>query len=116
MYRILKTALFTVAFSSAAWAQQGITPCTPAATLNVTTSSSNVQLSACGGTVLLWNVGAQEAFYAYGSTSATAATTSSFSLPGTSFVVLSLGNARPYLAAITSTSSTTLRITQGQTR
>lgn len=97
---------------------QGITPCTPSSSLSVTTTSSNVQLSACSGVVLLWNVGAQEAFYKYGAASSTAATTGtdSWSIPATSFVVLNLGTNRPYLAAITSSSTTTLRITQGQVR
>lgn len=97
-------------------AQQGITPCTPAASLSVSTISSNVQLSACGATVLLWNTGTQEAFFNYGTTSSTAATTSSWSLPGASFVVLNLGTSRPYLAAITASSSTTIRIVQGLTK
>lgn len=97
---------------------QGITPCTPSATLAVTAASSNVQLSACSGVVLLWNVGATEAFYKYGTASTTAATTGtdSWSIPATSFVVLNLGTNRPYLAAITAAGTTTLRITQGQVR
>jgi hypothetical protein len=96
-------------------AQAGITPCA-SSTIPVTGSSANVHLSACGQTVLLWNVGTQELFYNYGPSSSEAATTSGNSLPGNSFVVLNLGYAQPYLAAITSTSTTTLRITQGQTR
>lgn len=98
-----------------ACAQSGITPCS-ANTISVTGTSANAQLSACGQTVLLWNIGTQELFYTYGSASSTAATTSNYSLPGGDFVVLNLGTQKYYLAAITATSTTTLRITQGQTR
>lgn len=91
----------------------GISPCANS-TISVTVASSNVHLSTCGSVVLLWNTTSQEAFYAYGSASNTAATTSSYSLPGNSFVVLNLGVSGLYLAAITASSTTTLRITQGQ--
>lgn len=99
-----------------AFSQAGITPCGAAITLSVTTTSSNAQLSACGGVVLVWNVGTTEAFYAYGTASTTVATASNFSIPGTSFIVLNLPTNRPYLAAITASSTTTLRITQGNAR
>lgn len=118
--RLLKTTLLVgaLACSIGPAAGQGITPCTPSATLSVTAASSNVQLSACSGVVLLWNVGTTEAFYKYGTVSTTVATTStdSWSIPGSSFIVLNLGTARPYLAAITAAGTTTLRITQGQAR
>lgn len=92
----------------------GLTPCGAPITLSASSgSSTNAQLSACGGVVLLWNVGTQEAFYKYGSANTTAATTSDWSIPSASFVVLNLGTSRLYLAAITASSSTTLRITQG---
>jgi hypothetical protein len=55
-------------------------------------------------------------FYVTGTASSTAATTSNYSLPGNSFIVINVGNGSavaPYLAAITATSTTTLRITQG---
>lgn len=113
MFCVLRLLVLTAVFSSAALAQTGITPCGTAATLSVTGTSSNVQLSACGGTVLLWNISAQEAFYNFGTLSTVTAATSNWSLPGNSSVVLNLGTNRPYLAAITATSTTTLRITQG---
>ena len=96
-------------------AQQGITPCA-SFSISVSNTSANQQLSACGGVVILMNITSQELFYNYGSTNATAAITSNFSLPGNSFVTLNLGINSSWIAAITATSTTTLRITQGQTR
>jgi hypothetical protein len=110
---VLFCALF-LSYSSSD-AQQGITPCA-AFSVSVSGTSANQQLSACGGVVILMNVSTQELFYTYGATSATTATTSNFSLPGNSFITLNLGVNRQYVAAITATSTTTLRITQGQTR
>jgi hypothetical protein len=116
MTRLLLSLFFIAAVAlTPVYAQQGITPCA-SATLSVSGTSSNVQLSACGETALLWNVGTQELFYTIGAASNTAATTSSNSLPGNSFVVLNVSNAKLYLAAITATSTTNLRITQGLTR
>jgi len=94
-------------------AQQGIAPCA-ATSISVSNTTANAQLSSCGQTAILWNVGSQELFYALGPLSSQAATTSNFSLPGNSFVIINVGLNKPYLAAITSTSTTTLRITQGQ--
>src|SRR5882672_6591493 len=105
MKRFILISLLAVLFVLPVRAQQGISPCS-AATLNVSNVSSNVQLASCGQTVLLWNVGANEAFYKYGTSSGTAATTADWSIPSTSFVVLNLGTNRPYLAAITSSSTT----------
>jgi len=110
---ILFCALF-LSYSSSD-AQQGITPCA-AFSVSVSNTSANQQLSACGGVVILMNVTSQELFYTYGPTSSTTATTSNFSLPGNSFITLNLGINRQYVAAITTSSTTTLRITQGQTR
>lgn len=116
---------FSLLFSMGAMAQQaGISVCA-GGTLAVTGSSANVQLSTCGPVIIIYNITSQEAFYAYGTTSTTAATaqTSStatpiagtYSLPGNSFITLNIGNlaAGVYLAAITATSTTTLRIVQG---
>lgn len=116
MKKLLILLLAPFFLASAANAQSGITPCGTAKTLAVTTSSSNVQLLTCGQTVLLWNVGATEIFYKYGSASTTTAAVTDWSLPSGGFVVLNLGSAGLYLAAITSSSSSTVRITQGQTR
>lgn len=93
----------------------GITPCS-SNSISVSGTSANVQLSTCAQTILLWNVSTQELFYNFGTASSTAATTSNYSLPGNSFIVLNLGTpggAAYYLAAITGASTTTLRITQG---
>jgi hypothetical protein len=104
--------------SAHAQEQHGFTPCTASAgaqTLSVSGTSSNVQLATCGPNVMLFNITSQEAFYNLGSTSSTAATTSSFSIPGNSYIVLTVPNATVgyWLAAITATSTTTLRISQG---
>ena len=112
MRKLLLALGFLLASWSAQAAPQGIIPCS-AQTISVSNSSSSVQLSNCGGTVLLWNISSQEVFYTWGLAPNTAATTSSYSLPGNSFVVLNLGLAQYYLAAITGSSTSTLRITQG---
>ena len=115
MLRLILVVAGLLFISAPAGSQQGITPCA-AFSVSVSGTSANQQLSNCGTTILLWNVGTQELFYVVGSASSTAATTSNFSLPGASFVVLNLNNTRPYVAAITASSTTTMRITQGQTR
>lgn len=103
--------------------QAGIAVCA-GGTLAVTGSSANVQLSTCGPVVIVYNISSQEAFYAVGSTSSIAATSQSSSttapaantnsIPGNSFVTLNVSNlAASWLAAITATSTTTLRIVQG---
>jgi hypothetical protein len=117
MKKILGAAVLLLALCAPASSQfaAGISPCS-ANTISVSGSSNNVQLSLCGPSVLLWNVGTQELFYVTGTASGTAATTSNYSLPGNSFIVINVGNGSaiaPYLAAITATSTTTLRITQG---
>jgi hypothetical protein len=95
----------------------GFAPCvnaTGAFTIAVTGSSANQLLTHCGPSVLLMNIGTQELFYQIGTTSSTAATTSSYSLPGNSYILLTVSQiGTTYIAAITSTSTTTLRISQG---
>lgn len=115
---------FTLLFSIDAQAQQaGISSCA-GGTLAVTNSSANVLLSTCGPVVIIYNITSQEAFYAFGAASTTAATAQSgstaapvagsYSLPGNSFVTLNISNlTAAYLAAITGSSTTTLRIVQG---
>lgn len=114
MIKLLLAAGLVLAALASAWAQSvGILPCS-AASLSVTGTSSNVQLSKCGPTALIFNIGAQEAFYTFGGTSALAvATTSNYSIPGNSFQQVSVGTNGDWIAAITATSTTTLRIVQG---
>jgi hypothetical protein len=121
MWRIVLT-IFACFLAGAALAQQqhGFNPCVASAgaqTISVTSTSSNVHLSVCGPNVLLFNITSQEAFYQLGPASSTAATTSSFSIPGNSYIMLTVpnpsGGSGYYLAAITSASTTTLRISQG---
>lgn len=105
-------ALLLILFPWSAKAQ-GISPCGTAQTISASSSSSNIQLGNCSGYVLLWNIGTIEAFYNYGTPSTTVATTSNWSIPPASYILLNLGTNRPYLAGITASSTTTLRITQG---
>lgn len=84
-----------------------------AASLSASTSSSRVALPNTDSTIVIWNTGSAEAFYKLGSVSVTAATTD-YSIPaGGAIVVDKAGSANTNLAAITSSGSTTLRITQG---
>jgi len=116
-------ALLCASDSDAQVGVAGISPCA-GGTLAVTSTSSNVQLSNCGPVVIVYNITSQEAFYALGNTSSTTATAQSsstaapiagtYSIPGGLYVVLNVNNqTAPFLAAITSTSTTTLRIVQG---
>lgn len=97
--------------------QHGFNPCTVAAgaqSMSVTTTTSNVQLTTCGPNLLVFNITSQEAFYAIGKTSSTTATTGSFSIPGNSYIMLSVPSGTAYwFAAITGSSTTTLRLSQG---
>ena len=97
----------------------GFTPCKTSAqpgSLSVSGTSSNELLSTCGPSVIIYNITSQEAFYELGSNSSTTATTSSPSIPGNTFVILSVPFGQgtvAYLAAITASSTTTLRVVQG---
>ena len=118
MKRLLVAFACLLASVVGASAGQGIIPCSGTAgaqTISVSNSAASIQFSNCGPTALVWNVGSQEAFYLV-SSAGTAATTSSYSIPGNSFVVLNIGYAQYYLSAITSSSTTTLHITQGVTQ
>lgn len=91
----------------------GILPCN-AASLSVSNTSSNVQLSKCAPSALLMNIGTAEAFYTFGATSAGAvATTANFSIPANSWQWVTVGTNGEWIAAITASSTTTLRIIQG---
>lgn len=122
MIRIFATLAIWLALSAMAEAQQarGISPCVQSGsvptTLAVTVTSANVQASTCGPTLIIMNITSQEAFINIGSASNTAATTSGWSVPGNSYVVIQVptgGTAGWYLAAITGSSTTTLRLIQG---
>jgi hypothetical protein len=113
MKRLWLTLLFGMALLSSGDAQNvGMNGCN-AASLSVSNTSTNVQLSKCGPAALVLNVGSTEAFYVLGATSATAATTSNFSIPGNSYQLVSVGENGQWFAAVTASSTTTLRITQG---
>jgi hypothetical protein len=100
-------------------APRGISACN-AASLSVTNSSSNVQLTQCGPSVIVMNLTSQEAFWTVGQSSTTAATTSSYSIPGGAYLVITVPTPQPgsatggwYFAAITASSTTTIRLIQG---
>lgn len=115
MKRLLLAAVLCVvalpAFAGGA-GNVGISPCA-AESLSVSGSSNNVLLSTCGPVVIVYNITSQEAFYNLGSTSSTTAATTNFSIPGNSFVTLNVNTQGWYLAAITASATTTLRIVQG---
>ncbi len=91
----------------------GMLPCN-AASLSVSNTSSNVQLSKCAPSALIMNIGTTEAFYVFGATSATTtAQTTNFSIPANSWQWVTVGTNGEWIAAITASSTTTLRIIQG---
>ena len=62
------------------------------------------------------NLTSQEAFFNVGKASSTVATTGSYSIPGGAYIIITVPNdnvAGWYLAAITATSTTTLRVIVG---
>lgn len=83
-----------------------------AATLAVTGTTANVALPTSDATLIIQNVGAQNAFFNLGVGNGTTATTSNFSLPSGATISLGIGS-NTYLAAITATGSTTLNLIQG---
>lgn len=94
---------------AAAAPQLGITPCaigTQPSDLAFTVTSSNVHLSTCGETLIAFNNSANDARFRLGSSSATTALTTDLLLPSKSFVVLNVGIAGLYFAAIGSGSGT----------
>jgi hypothetical protein len=89
-------------------------PFTPAAnaSISVTTTTGNAAIAGTGATLRLANVTAQECFVAVGG-STVAATTGGFSVPGNSQVFISIPNEATHVAAITGSSTATLRISRG---
>lgn len=101
---------------------KGFAPCN-AHTISASGSSSSVQLSNCGPTIILMNLTSQEAFWTYGQNSATATTAgsglASLSLPGGAYLMATIPDqtaAGWYIAAITATSTTTVRILEGRSQ
>lgn len=91
--------------------------CTAARSLAVTTVTGNVQLGTCDTTIIIYNVTSQEVFYAVGTSSGTAASTStSDSIPGNFYVIVDLPKSTTgmYLAGITAATTTTLRVVMGK--
>jgi hypothetical protein len=125
MKKLLATAALLVALSipqaiAQSGAPKGISPCAPNS-LSVSGTSSNVQLSTCGSSLIIMNLTSQEAFFKIGQQSTTAATTTvtdSYSIPGGAYILLTVpglagAGAGWYFAAITAASTTTIRLIQG---
>ena len=92
----------------------GMTPCGSGISLSVTNTSSNSVLSACGATAVIWNIGGTEVFLNLGTTSSTTAVAATgWSLPPGSSITFNTGKAPLYLAAITASSTSTIRVVQG---
>ena len=114
MRKLLGIIIFVMLLGSPAHAQYaGLTPCA-AKSLSVSNTTSNVALSACGPTAILYNTTSQEAYYNLSSSSSVTATTSSFYIPGGGFIVLQVPSGTVMtLAGITPTSTTTFKVVQG---
>ncbi len=100
---------------ASAQSSQGFSPCTTTpASISASVASSNVALTAnCGSSAILYNIGAQEAFWTIGSTSAAVATASKNSLPGNTYIIVAVPNTATWIAAITAVGTTTIRVLQG---
>jgi hypothetical protein len=86
-------------------------------TIAATNPSSNVQLKNCGPSVILMNITSQEAFFNVGQTAAAVAAATNYSLPGNSFLMITVPDetaAGWFVAGFTSTGSTTIPILEGR--
>lgn len=117
MFRFLLIALILIGSIESIQAQNssaGLTPSPVGRTISVTSTSSSIQVGPSGVTVVVWNTGAVDAYFAIGGgSSAPTATTANPILPAGGVIVLNIPP-NGYLAARTSASTTTLQITQGQ--
>jgi hypothetical protein len=96
-------AFFLYAGASLAAPPVGITPCVPSAQpadLTFSASSANVHLSTCGGTLIAFNNSANDARFRLGSASNTTALTTDLLIGSKQTVVLNVGSAGLYFAAI----------------
>ena len=87
---VLLTALLGALPASAQQTPRGFAACA-SHSIAATSPSSNTQLSKCGPSVILMNIGTQEAFYNVGQTAATVASAGTYSLPGGDFILLLKG-------------------------
>jgi len=112
--KIAIAAAFIVAMASPALSQvRGISPCgTGTKTISASVTSSNVQVHSCANIAILYNITSQEAFYSVGTASSQTAAVTDFSLPGNTYVVLSVPRGG-WVAAITASSTTTIRLVPG---
>lgn len=80
--------------------------------ISVTTSSARVNVTGEGTTLRLANVSTVECFVAFGGSTVTAAATD-FSMPANTQVFVTVPSGTSYVAAITASGATTLRISRG---
>ena len=86
----LLAALLALALPAAAQqVPKGFAPCDEHS-IAATSPSSNIQLSKCGPSVILMNIGTQEAFFNVGQTAATVAAATNYSLPGGAFMLITV--------------------------
>lgn len=98
----LLVTLFWVATAQAA-PQLGITPCVIASQpvdLTFSGASANVHLSTCGSTLIVYNNSSSDARFRLGTASNTAAVSTDMLLAQKTFMVLNVGSAGLYFAAI----------------
>lgn len=104
MKKLLAFAFLLSSFSySFAAPQLGITPCVISAQpadLTFSGTSSNRLLSTCGETLIVFNNSTNDARFRIGTGSSTTALTTDLLLAQKTFVVLSVGSAGLYFAAI----------------
>lgn len=94
-------ALFATAASAAP--QLGITPCVIAAQpadLTFSGTSANVHLSTCGESLIVFNNSSSDARFRLGSASSTTALTTDMLLASKTFIVLNVGTAGLWFAAV----------------
>lgn len=84
-----------------------------AVSLAVTSTTGNVALAGSGNQLLVKNVGATECFLTVGS-STVEATTANMSVPPGEIAVYTIPISATHVAAITASSTTTLRLARGE--
>ena len=112
MKRIFLSLVFALLwFAPAARAQMQTNVQT--AGLAVTTASASTAIAGSGPVIFLFNDGTSEIFWNVGNSSVTATTASVPLGPGSCFAALISDTKGQYIAAITATGSSTLRVTRG---
>lgn len=115
MYRIFAAAIALLFLTIPAHSQAtGGTLCGVPKTLTAAVTTSNIQLSVNCSVAVVWNTGSNEVFVKFGTTNATVAAVTDDSIPAGSFKIYNVGLPGLWIAAITSTSTSTVRISTYQ--